>query len=257
MQISCHCDRCGAHFKVGSHLAGKKGRCNKCKAVFLIPAEEKAASSAEPQANSLEHHDQPPPLGESPIPTAIPFPSDQAIPTALPVPSENAATGPAGTEDAGGLQPGIPVAQPVSAAAENPAPLQIQNREGSYAARTSKKRNRRRLIATLLGVACVMICVAGLVLFQSWLAFQTAKTGLLVVKVPPDQTNEVVILVDDDVRVPDSTGRLIVRLPPGKHKLQLRRLGFNDIRDSVNITAGIEFEYHPLWQPESAGDEDG
>ena len=294
MQISCRCDHCGTRFVLDASLAGKKGRCKNCKSVFLIPGVDNdpadvpatvnpAATQSDGMANAAaaESGKVNSPGMETP-PTAIPIQeAGHDIPMAIPVPPVSHSAPPLPTtgnpsppRKNPSAPPSTPPAQPhepspnptVSTSVSStppsaPAPvssaIDIQSRQGSYASRVSRKRERRKLIVTLLGVACVMVCVAGLVLFQSWLAFQTAKTGRLIVEVPDTQRGDVVILIDDEVRVPGSNGRLEVTLNPGNHKIQLRRLGFREIRETINITAGLDFEFHPLWEPDQKDREDG
>lgn len=42
MAIKIICSGCGAHYSVGDHLAGKKGRCKKCHAKMVIPTLQEA-----------------------------------------------------------------------------------------------------------------------------------------------------------------------------------------------------------------------
>ena len=46
MAIRYECDQCGSVLKIKDDLAGKPGKCPKCKTAFTVPAPEGAADSS-------------------------------------------------------------------------------------------------------------------------------------------------------------------------------------------------------------------
>jgi predicted Zn finger-like uncharacterized protein len=47
MVLNAQCPACGSRYAVGDHFAGKKARCKKCQALFMMPAAEAAPEEIE------------------------------------------------------------------------------------------------------------------------------------------------------------------------------------------------------------------
>ena len=111
MSILCRCNSCNTRFRVKDSLAGKKGRCAKCGAVFRIPVPQPTPEVSE--------QDLPPPIDEPPIEVEIVL--AEAIeslplpPTNPPVPSADVVTRSSNDSQ--------PVASPGSAPVAHDAPM--------------------------------------------------------------------------------------------------------------------------------------
>jgi predicted Zn finger-like uncharacterized protein len=83
MPITTSCPKCKARFRLAEETAGKQVRCQKCNAVFVVPAFDGMATSAEPapaaeKAAPAAASSSLPPLPLPPMPTNSPAPPVEA-----------------------------------------------------------------------------------------------------------------------------------------------------------------------------------
>lgn len=204
--IRCECAACRTRFRVPEPLAGKKARCPRCQAVFLVPAAavEAGVTSADSVAPQVDR-------------TADSNEHDRHAQTAVATPADTW-----------------------------PPVLRIE--EPPVAARVM----RRRPVDWLLwlgGFCLVAACVVTLALLVAWLAARNDPSATLILHMPPEQRAEAALFVDGQRMALPRSGPVEVKLPPGTHKIAVRRRGFDQIDAELKLARRQQFDLQPAWVP--------
>jgi S1-C subfamily serine protease len=253
MQLQWACPTCGSLLRADSGLSLRRIRCPKCRTETIVPKPE----SARPPAS--------PPLRRAP----------SAEPTIDPTDSPNddpLGDAPAGSDLSGGewLAPEAP-AEPdwlSGAGLASPAGAARGPLPGASAIRRAtprKKRNNMPLWITLGSIAACLV-IAGI--FWASGAFESALTiavreaeqpaGLpkLVFDWPATDRSGAIVEIDGTTYRVHDKGALEYELPPGQHKIVLRRLGFARIDLTFAPQKNGERKlFKPEWKPAMPGDQ--
>ena len=242
MTIHCQCTHCKVKLNLPTKLAGSKGRCPKCKKVFLIPSGEANVSV---QGSTSK---PPPEVSDVEDPTA-PSMDTERIPVAEAIPTEESDTS-------------VPLATPVSATqslqdVHRAAPFtsdEVPQATVSISAPTTVRRRRdgwQTFMGFVLGVFALLGCLAILAGLGYWLSTRGPQNGKVLIQIPVEHRKDCALFIDGADQEIQRLGDIEITLMKGSHLIELRRIGFEPLKLQVIVTARQKLPITPQWTPVS------
>jgi len=286
MPVACSCDACGARFKAPDHLSGRRVKCPRCQAPFLVPLSASASwpPTDSPQSAGSQSAGSQSAGSQSAEPakklkTAKPVLKTRGEPAAaIPLAKKQLAPGASPTPSAGGSQAAFD-AQGVSPVARH-----------RPAGRKKKSSQQQLIVVGSLAVgAVVMIGLVGYLLTRPAgeasdsvagdssrtrnraagfhrtghkndsapvsasvpaidFQFNAENRGTLVLNWPEADRSDSIINVDGARREVASAGPLEIPLAIGQHRVVLQRRGYRPIEFKVAVEKGQEVRHDVSWQ---------
>lgn len=266
MDIICTCSSCNARFKVGEQAAGKKARCPKCSTIIAVPPEQLSQAGQPAQAASA----QPAPIPESATVTRTP----DAAATQASASQAGPFWPPSTTGDKRAESPETQPTSGRAAEADTPSLAINFKPRGSAAAvpavapapATPSRKAKINLLPFIAGggIAVTVLALAvGAYLFSGGNPEQakrptdkkakrtvptsTAATATLVVEWPESERDQSLMDVDGkNVPIP-KTGPIEVKINEGDHKVNIFRVGYEQIVHQFKVDEEETESFSPKW----------
>ena len=274
MTIRCECQSCSTRFKVDAAWAGKKARCPKCRAVFLVPTEPPdeggAAVSASP--TSVPEHDTASPKLSPTVsaefdttavrnaqpaagpefakttPDANPKATKMAAPLAIPVAAPPSPKAIPVADLPQSYVADVPVARPIDAPTATFNNIQVRAEPALSRTRAQRGSGRREWLVWAGGLGLLTACLGTLSWLGLWLATRTEPQAVVVVDLSPAFRHESAVLVDGERQELPVAGPVELRLIPGTHQLTVRRRGFEPVTTTLELTRRQRLQFQPQWK---------
>jgi len=239
MEIRCRCSACQAKFKVAAKYAGKKARCPKCQQVVSVPlGEGLEAAPVSPIESSIVQAAEPSAPEPVPPEPAQPAPSDLFAGLKLSGGPRPAAT----RHESRNTKHETPHARPSAATPAGPGKKELNPRQLWIAG----------------GVAVALLAWAiGLVTFY----FRPrppanvvekiddiVKTGIVYLDWPVEERDQAMLLLDGLRETVPPNVAIRLEFQTGKHKLQIRRRGFESFERDLVVGRGTTEHVAPVWK---------